>query len=210
MFTKYNNSNSPAIVFDFGGVLMDWNPHYLFDPLMGNDPDLVEKFLQEIDFTYWNERFDEGRPFAEGTAELTAKFPHYAHLIRAYDEQYTATVRGCNQPVVDILVSLKNRGYPLYGLSNWSIEKFSEVRKGYPFFDLFDDMVISGMEKCIKPGADIFQILLKRASRLANDCLFIDDNPGNIEAAKSLGFQTIHFRSAAQLRDELVARRILD
>ena len=201
---------SPAIVFDYGGVLMDWNPHYLFDPLMDNDPEAVDSFLREINFFEWNERFDEGRPYSEGTADLISRFPQYAHLIPAYDKQYTETVRGCNQPVVDILASLKDRGYPLYGLSNWSFEKFSEVRKSYPFFDLFDDMVISGLEKCIKPGVQIFNILLDRAGRPAGACLFIDDNRANIDAAAGLGFQTIHFQSAEQLRHELTARNILD
>jgi 2-haloacid dehalogenase len=201
-------TKSPAIVFDYGGVLMDWNPHYLFDPLMDNDPKAVDAFLKEIDFFHWNERFDEGRTYAEGTTDLISKFPQYAHLIRAYDEQYLKTVRGCNQPVVEILKKLKENGYPLYGLSNWSIEKFSEVRKGYPFFDLFDDMVISGIEKCIKPGPEIFGILLQRASRPAVDCLFIDDHLPNIEAASRLGFQTIQFRSAEQLQADLAVKNI--
>lgn len=201
-------TKSPAIVFDYGGVLMDWNPHYLFDPLMGNNPEAVDAFLKEIDFFHWNERFDEGRLYAEGTADLIGKFPHYDSLIRAYDEQYLKTVRGCNQPVVDILKKLKENGYPLYGLSNWSIEKFSEVRKSYPFFDLFDDMVISGIEKCIKPGPEIFGILLQRTGRPAGDCLLIDDHLPNIEAASKLGFQTIQFRSAEQLKSDLAGRNI--
>jgi 2-haloacid dehalogenase len=201
--------NTPAIVFDYGGVLMDWNPHYLFDPLMGNDPKAVDEFLRQIDFYRWNTKFDEGLTYAEGTADLITQFPEYAHLIRAYDEQYLKTLRGCNQPVVEILQKLKEHGYPLFGLSNWSIEKFSEVRKGYPFFDLFDDMVISGIEKCIKPGAEIFGILLQRANRPAGDCLFIDDHLPNIEAASRLGFQTIHFRSAEQLKADLAKRDIV-
>jgi 2-haloacid dehalogenase len=201
-------TKSPAIVFDYGGVLMDWNPHYLFDPLMGNDPQAVDSFLREIDFYKWNEKFDEGRSYAEGTADAISKFPQYASLIRAYDEHYVKTVRGCNQPVVDILRKLKQNGYALFGLSNWSIEKFSQVRKGYPFFNLFDDMVISGIEKCIKPGPEIFAILLKRANRRAGDCLFIDDHLPNIDAASKLGFQTIHFHSADQLKTDLAARNI--
>jgi 2-haloacid dehalogenase len=202
-------TKSPAIVFDYGGVLMDWNPHYLFDPLMGNDPKAVDDFLHEIDFFKWNEKFDEGRLYADGTADAIARFPQYASLIRAYDEQYIKTVRGCNQPVVDILRKLKENGYPVFGLSNWSIEKFTEVRNGYPFFDLFDDMVISGREKCIKPGPEIFGILLKRTGRDAAGCLFIDDHSPNIEAASKLGFQTIHFRSADQLKADLAAKNIV-
>ena len=88
MTTETANKKSPAIVFDYGGVLMDWNPHYLFDPMMGNDPKAVDEFLQRVDFFHWNEEFDRGRSYAEGTADLISKYPEYAHLIRAYDEQY--------------------------------------------------------------------------------------------------------------------------
>lgn len=199
---------APAIVFDFGGVLMDWNPHYLFDKLMDNDPVAVDQFLSEVGFFEWNEEFDRGRPYVEGVAMLSDRFPQYADLIHAYDERYLETVRGCNQPVVDILTSLKEGNYPLFGLSNWSFEKFTQVRKKYPFFDLFDDMVISGLVKCIKPGPEIFGILLQRTSRAAGDCIFIDDHKPNIDAARDLGFQTILFKSAVQLKSDLAEHGI--
>ncbi len=188
---------------------MDWSPHYLFDPMMDNDPQRVDAFLEEIDFRNWNPEQDRGRSFAEGTAVLTARFPQYTELIRAYDERYLETIRGCIQPTVDILRKLKDKGFPLYGLSNWSAEKFNLVRVDYPFFDWFDDIVLSGEVGLIKPNADIFEHLLERIGRLAGDCLFIDDHEPNILAAKNLGFQTIKFESAEQLEADLLSFGIL-
>jgi 2-haloacid dehalogenase len=200
---------SPVIIFDFGSVLMDWNPHYLFDKMMGNDPKAVDNFLAEIGFSTWNPELDRGQSFAEGTALLIAEFPQYADLIRAYDERYFETVGGCIQPTVDILRELKDRGYTLYGLSNWSAEKFSKVRIDYPFFEWFDDIVLSGEVGMIKPDREIYELLLNRVGRPAGECLFIDDHSPNIQTAKDLGFQTIQFKSAEQLEMELSKLGIL-
>jgi 2-haloacid dehalogenase len=206
---KQNKNPSTAIVFDFGGVLMDWNPHYLFDGLFGGNSQAVDEFLRKIGFLEWNEDLDRGRSFAEGTAELMAHFPEHAEHIHAYDERYMESVRGCDQAVVDILRKLKNQGTPLYGLSNWSAEKFSQVRLAYPFFELFDDIVLSGDVHEIKPDKKMFNILLQRIGHSAGECVFIDDHSPNIAAAKELGFQTIHFKSAEQLEKELVDRGFL-
>ncbi len=182
---------------------MDWNPHYLFDPMMNGDSKAVDEFLKKIDFIPWNTNFDLGYSFARGTAEKMAEFPEYAHLIQAYDERYLETVRGCFQPTVDILRALKDRGYPLYGLSNWSIEKFSKVQAMYPFFEWFDDMVISGMVGLVKPGREIFDLLLQRAGQPAEKCLFIDDHRPNVDAALEYGLQAIQYKSAEELSREL-------
>lgn len=209
MTTNSINQLSPVIIFDFGGVLMDWSPHYLFDPLMGNDPKAVNAFLEEIDFKNWNPEQDRGRSFAEGTKLLITQYPQYTDLIRAYDERYLETVQGCIQPTVDILQRIKEKGYPLYGLSNWSAEKFAIVRVDYPFFDWFDDIVLSGEVGMIKPNTDIFEVLLKRVGRPAGDCLFIDDHEPNILTAQKLGFQTIKYESSEQLTAYLTSRQIL-
>lgn len=209
MTSDNKTPKSPVIVFDFGSVLMDWNPHYLFDKMMGNDPKAVDDFLAEVDFSTWNPEQDRGRSFAEGTALLIAKFPKYAELIRAYDERYHETVGGCIQPTVDILRELKDLGYTLYGLSNWSAEKFSQVRLDYPFFEWFDGIVLSGEVGMIKPNRDIYELLLKRVGRPAGECLFIDDHMPNIQTAQVLGFQTIQFKSAEHLRSELESRGLL-
>jgi 2-haloacid dehalogenase len=205
-----NGKTAPVIVFDLGGVLMDWDPYYLYSKLLGDDRQAVERFLKAIDFTGWNQEQDRGRTFAEGTAELVARFPEYSELIRAYDERYLESLHGAIQPVVEILRRLKEAGYRLYGLSNWPAEKFALVRPQYPFFEWFDDLVISGEVGLAKPEEAIFDLLLERAGRPAGECLLIDDHDSNIRAARALGFQTILFQSPQQLEAELRRRGILD
>lgn len=189
---------------------MDWDPYYLYRKILGEDRETVAKFLKEIDFSGWNREQDRGRTFAVATAELSARFPQYRELICAYDERYLESLGGPIQPVVDILEELKAAGYELFGLSNWPAEKFALVRQIYPFFGLFDGLVISGEVGLIKPEPAIFDLLLQRAGRSAGDCLLIDDHGRNIQAASALGFQTILFENPQQLEKELAARGILE
>ncbi|HVO41511.1 MAG TPA: HAD family phosphatase [Aggregatilineales bacterium] len=203
------NNPKPAVVFDFGGVLMDWNPRYLYRKLFNGDSQAVERFLTEIGFEEWNLRQDAGYPIANAIAELSAKFPHLAHLIQAYDERWDETIAGSIQPTVEILHSLKQAGYPLYGLTNWSAETFSRVRHQYSFFDWFLDIVVSGEEKVVKPDPRLFAILLKRIGRPANECLLIDDSLPNVTGAAQLGIMTIRFESPEQLAAELSRRHLL-
>jgi 2-haloacid dehalogenase len=207
---KYIEHSSPAIVFDFGGVLMDWDPRYMYDRLPGYDRQAIDRFLQEVDFFTWNLEHDRGRPFAESTAELIARFPQYRDLIRAYDERYLESLRDPVEPVVKLLGALKNAGYPLYGLSNWPAEKFALVRPMHPFFECFEDIVISGEVKLVKPDKAIFEVLLERVGRPAAECLLIDDSERNIQVAREMGFQTIHFQLPGQLEAELRSRGILN
>lgn len=199
---KPEKNPEPAIIFDFGGVLMDWNAHYLYDKLLDNPADL-ERFFKEIDFHNWNLELDRGLPFAEGVTELSRQFPQYANLIQAFDERWEETLGGPIQPTVEILKILKQRGYDLYGLTNWSAEKFTIIRNKYPLFEMFDDIVVSGIVKLVKPDPRIFAMILKKANRPAAECLFIDDSEANVTAAMHLGFKTIRFKSAEQLATEL-------
>ena len=199
---------TPAIIFDFGGVLLDWNPRYLYRKLFP-DEQAIDRFLAEIGFYEWNPKQDAGRPFSVAVAELCARHPHYCELIRAYDERFLESVGGAIPGTVDILRRLHRAGFPLYGLSNWSAEKFRLVRPAYKFFDWFQDMVISGEVGVIKPDRRIFQLLLHKAARPAGQCLLIDDSPVNIAAAQDLGFQTIQFHNPEQLAAELVSRGLL-
>jgi 2-haloacid dehalogenase len=198
-----------AIVFDFGGVLLDWNPRNLYRRFFPDDPTGMEQFLEEIDFMEWNACQDKGRPFSEGIAVLSARYPQHCHLIQAFHENWEETVTGEIPGAVEILSRLKRKGYLLYGLSNWSAETFPVMRNQFAFFDLFDDMVISGYVNLIKPDPAIFELLLRRIGRPASECLLIDDSDKNISAANQLGFATIHFRSAAQLATELEHLSIL-
>jgi 2-haloacid dehalogenase len=200
------NPPLPAIIFDFGGVLLDWNPRYLYRKLFPGDEPALERFLTEIGFSEWNHLQDAGRPFSLAVAELCACHPQYCDLIHAYDENFLESVKGAIPGTVDILRRLRHSGFPLFGLSNWSAEKFRLVRPRYEFFTWFQDMVISGEVGVAKPDPRIFHLLLQQAARPAGECLLIDDAPTNISVAQTLGYQTILFHSPAQLEVELSSR----
>ncbi|MBI5304951.1 MAG: HAD family phosphatase [Chloroflexi bacterium] len=197
------NHHPHNIVFDFGGVLVDWNPRHLYRKLFNGDEQAVERFLDEIGFVPWNLEMDRGRSFAESVADLSRQFPQYADLIRAYDLRWEESVPGPIQPTVNILHTLKHAGYRLYGLSNWSHEKFQLVRPRYAFFDWFDAIVISGDVKMTKPDPRIYHTLLARIGQPADACVFIDDSETNIAMARQLGFATIHYQSPEQLQRAL-------
>lgn len=200
---------NPAVVFDFGGVLMDWDPRYLYRRYFGDDREAMEGFFTEVGFAEWNRLFDAGRPFAEGITELARRFPARRELIRAYDERWEETLAGPIRPTVAILGDLRRAGHKLYALSNWSAEKFGLVRSKHEFFSWFDEIVISGEVGLIKPDRRIFEALLARIGRAASECLFVDDAESNIAAAQDMGFRTIHFRSPDQLRMELTRSGLL-
>jgi 2-haloacid dehalogenase len=198
-----------AIVFDFGGVLVDWNLYYLYRKLFPDD-ESIEQFLQEVHFRDYNYEKDKGRPYADICNELCQKFPHYEAPLRAYETRWMETIGGSIEPVVEILKTLKESGKTLCGLSNWDADAFVSVRQRYEFFDWFDTIIISGEEGTAKPDERIYQILLERTGRKPGDCLFIDDTRVNIEAAQKLGFQTIWYRDPEQLRRELSERGLLN
>lgn len=195
-------SRIKAIIFDFGGVLLDWNPHNLYRPFFDGSQQ-IDQFLSEIDFTDWNRQQDKGRPFVEGVAELSARFPQHAHLIRAYHEQWEDSITGPIAGTVDILQTLKAAGYAVYGLSNWSAETFPIAYRKYDFFKLLDGYIISGDVRLVKPDPAIFRLTLEMIGRPAGECLLIDDSPQNIETARQLGLATILFRSPEVLDEEL-------
>jgi len=198
-----------AVIFDYGNVLLEWNPRNVFRPYFANDGEAMERFLQEIDFMEWNAHQDRGRPFNEGVAILSARFPQYAFLIRAYHDNWRDSIGKAFTDTVEIARELKRAGYSVYGMSNWSAETFPIAREKYDFFDLFDDMVISGEVGFVKPEPEIYQIALDRISRPAQECLFIDDALPNIVQANKMGFKTIHFISAPQLKLELIQMGLL-
>lgn len=198
-----------AILFDFGNVLLEWNPRHIYRRYFPNDEAAMEHFLHEVNFMEWNAQQDKGRSFAEGVAELSREFPHYANLIQAYHENWSESIGDPVAGTVEIMKRLKEAGYPVYGLSNWSSETFPMVRNKFIFFDLLDDIVISGEVGQIKPEPEIYEIALQRIGRPANECLFIDDSLANIEQARKMGFAVVHFQSPEQLETELKNLQLL-
>jgi len=198
-----------AIIFDFGGVLINWDPHQLYKKYFGNDTKAINDFLDDINFNDWNLCQDKGYPFALAVTNLSDQFPQYAHLIQAYDQEWEQSITGIVQETSGILKRLKSTGYRLYGLTNWSAEKFSIVRRKYNIFDLFEDIVVSGEVKLIKPDPAIFHLLLNKINLRPEECLMIDDSLKNIEVARKMGFLTHHFTSPASLELNLQQRGIL-
>jgi len=160
-------------------------------------------FLEEIDFYQWNLQQDRGRTFADGIAELSATFPEYAYLIQAYYDHWEDSITGAIPGSVEILYKLKAIGYPLYGLSNWSAETYPRAKAMHAFFNCFDEVILSGEVKLIKPDPAIFQLTLDRIKYNPEECLLIDDSSANIASARELGLVTIQFHSSQQLEQEL-------
>lgn len=192
-----------TIIFDFGNVLLGWDARKLYNRLLP-DPETVDRFLKQISFADWNAKQDAGRPFRDGVAELSSQFPQHAELIQAYDTYWEESLTGTIDGTIEIVQELKEAGWPLYLLSNFSVEKFELIRDRHTYLDLFNDIIISGEYGIVKPDPAIFHIALERMNKKASECLFIDDSQANINTASSLGLQTIHFHSPAQLRTELI------
>lgn len=202
------NKKQPAIIFDVGGVLIDWSPKYLFSKMFAGEPERLAFFLTKVCPQEWNLKQDLGRPFMESVEESVLIFPEYEPYIRAYYERWEETVKGDIPGTVEILARLREADYCLGGLSNWSGETFPLVRKRYGFLNWFDPMIVSGDVGLIKPNPAIYELTLERLGRDAQQCLFIDDNAVNTEAADALGFDTILFTSPEQLGNDLRKRDI--
>lgn len=189
------------IIFDFGGVLIDWNPCYLYQDVF-KDKEEMYFFLSNICSLEWNLKQDAGRSFSDATKELVSKFPQYETEIRMYYSEWKKMIGGAIEENVSLLKDLKNK-YRLFGLTNWSAETFPIVFDKYSFFKEFEGIVVSGAEKIAKPDERIFKILLNRYELKACESLFIDDNKDNIDAANKLGFETIHLHESVNLKDKL-------
>ena len=189
------------IIFDFGAVLIDWNPHYVFDPYFG-DPGKADWFLSNICTSEWNGEMDKGKPIVQGVAELSARFPEWAAEIELYFRDWKKMVGGEIPGSLDMVKRFKAAGYGIYGLSNWSAETFCQVEDEYPVLDLMDGKVVSGYENLLKPEPEIYRLLLSRYGLKAPECAFVDDNPANVAGADAVGIRGILFKSPSQVLSE--------
>ena len=190
------------IVFDFGGVLVDWNPRYLYDKYFG-DEQQAQWFLDNICLYSWNLQMDGGKPFAEGVAELQAEHPEWAEAIGIYHTRWVEMMGGEVEGTADVLRRLKEKGYGIYGLTNWSAETFPMIRDTYSVFGEFDGIVVSGEEHLLKPNAAIYHCLFERYNLQPEESIFIDDNADNVAAAKAVGMESVRFTDAATLVQQL-------
>lgn len=190
-----------TLIFDLGGVLVDWDPRYLLRELIA-DPARLEWFLTEVCGADFVDPVDRGRPFVEAVAERVARFPEWRAEIEAYARRWDEMVRGEIPGTSALLEDLAAAGAPLYALSNWPADTFWVAREWFPALRVFTDVVVSGEVGLAKPDPRIYRLALDRFGRAAGDCVFVDDRADNVAAARAEGIGAVRFTDAAALRAE--------
>ena len=197
-----------AVVFDLGGVLIDWDPRHLYRQMFA-DPEEMEVFLRDVVSPDWNAEQDSGRTWAEATALLLDEHPQHEPLITAYVDRWEEMLAGPFDLTVAILSEVRDRGLHIYALTNWSAETFPRARALFPFLAWFEGIVVSGDEGIRKPDPQIWRRLIGRYAIEPTTTVYIDDVPRNVEVAADLGFVAIRFEDASQLRARLVELGVL-
>lgn len=198
----YKNINT--IIFDLGGVLVDWKPEYLYQKVFKNDIEKMNWFLTHVCTPEWNIEQDGGRSIAEAEALLIKKFPEYKELILLFYKEWHHMFSGPIKENVALFKQLKaSKKYKIYALTNWSAEKWDKALELFPFFKDFDGVVVSGKEKCRKPYPKIYNIILNRYHITPEKAVFIDDNLPNVIAAREMKINAIHFKTHKELLSEL-------
>ena len=195
-------------VFDVGKVLFEWDLRYLFAKLIA-DRDELEFFVTHVVTPEWHFQHDAGRALDDMVAERITEFPEYAKLIAVYANRFNETIPGPVTGSLEIVQELAESGVPLFAITNFGAEFWEGFRPTQPIFDLFQDIIVSGVEKLVKPDPAIYALALQRFGIRPGQAIFIDDNHANVISARENGFATHHFRDAASLRAELVALNLL-
>lgn len=197
-------SKPTTVVFDVGKVLFEWDLRHLFAKLIA-DKDELEYFVTHVVTPEWHFQHDAGRPLADMVPERIAEFPQYQALIEAYATRFNETIPGPVEGSLEIVHELAERGVPLFAITNFGAEFWEMFRPTQPIFDHFGDIVVSGVEKMVKPDPAIYALALARFGLKSGEAIFIDDNYDNVVSARANGFAAHHFTDAAKLRDELAA-----
>lgn len=197
-----------VVVFDLGGVLIDWNPRHLYRKLFEDEAEM-EDFLTNVCTTGWNLQQDAGRSFAEACAALKLEYPSNSEMIDAWLNRFDEMMAGPIAGTVDILAELRRQRVPVYALSNWSAETFPLARKRFEFLQWFQAIFLSAEVRLVKPDPRIFQRFCETFTLSPEQIIYIDDLQHNVEAAGEIGMHAIRFRDAASLRDQLVQLGLL-
>ncbi len=196
--------NVDTIIFDLGGVLIDWNPKYVYRDVFDGDEEKVDWFLDTICTMDWNVEQDAGRTFSDATDFLIQQYPQYEEWIRIYYDRWEDMLGGPIQDSVLLLNKLKEKNtHKLYALTNWSAEAFPVAIQRYSFLQHFEGILVSGEEKMRKPFAEIYELMLQRYQLNASSTVFIDDNLENIIGARAIGMKAIQYKNSQQLINEL-------
>jgi len=197
------------VLFDLGRVLLDWEPDRLYQKLIP-DEKARERFLSTVCTMEWHNAHDAGASFADNARALIRKFPEHGPLIRAWGDRWFEMFNGYIEGVPALIDQLKTAKVPLFALSNMPSDPWEEMQTHFPYLKSFIDVIVSGDEKCVKPGPEIYKIALARMGNPPPETvLFIDDGPANIDAANAQGFQTHLFTSARSLETALIKRKLI-
>ena len=188
------------VIFDYGNVLVDWNPAYLFLPVFGGDEEKCRFFTENVCNREWFTRMDRGESMDVCVAELQAAFPQYADAVAMFRDRWFDMCNGDIPGMYEIIQELKREGVGVYGLTNWPAETFTEARRRFRTLASIDNYVVSSSVKLVKPDPAVYNLLLSRFNLNAEECVFIDDRADNVNAAISLGMSGIVYPGTA---DEL-------
>jgi 2-haloacid dehalogenase len=188
-----------TIIFDLGGVLVDWNPEYVYLNEFNGDRKKMQWFFDNICTSSWNEEQDGGYLMADATEERINLFPKYKKLIKMFYGRWEEMLKGEIKGTVEILHKLKRKKYKLIALTNWSSETFPVAVKKFKFLKLFDGIVVSGKVKMLKPFPEIYNYTLKKYGLIANKSIFIDDRISNVDGAIKCGINGVQFVSPKNL-----------
>ncbi len=192
-----------TIIFDLGGVLIDWNPRYVYKNIFKNDSKM-EWFFKNICTNEWNLMQDKGYSMKKATEEKISEFPEFEKLIKVYYGQWENMLKDEISETVNILKKLvKSKNYKVLALTNWSHETFPIAIKKFDFLNLFEDIVVSGKIKMIKPDLEIYDYIIKKHSIIPEESVFIDDNSSNIIGAQKVKINAIHYKNCEQMVEEL-------
>ncbi|MEU4293268.1 HAD family phosphatase [Kribbella sp. NPDC026596] len=194
-----------VVVFDIGGVLLDWSPDYLYADLIPDEQERTH-FLTNVTTPAWNHKQDEGRPWAEAVAELTSLHPEHSEWIEAYDSGWLKMVKGVFEDTAAVLTELGALGIPTYALTNFSAEKWEVAKEAFAILSHFDGEVVSGVEQTVKPDEKIYRILIDRFGLDPARTFYTDDMQYNVDGARTVGLDAELFTGAANLRDQLRSR----
>ena len=189
-------------LFDLGGVFFDWDPKFFFTKII-SDKDEMDFFLTKVCNDEWNLAQDSGRTIEDGEKDIIRKYPQYENLIKLYYPNHRKMIKGTFQSSIDILMKLKQDNYECFVLSNWSSETFIDIPKEFKFMNNFDGLLISGEDKLAKPDPKIYLLAIDRFNLDPQNTVFIDDKLININAAKELGFKTIHLINPNIIEEEI-------
>ncbi|MBR4842444.1 MAG: HAD family phosphatase [Bacteroidaceae bacterium] len=181
------------VVFDFGNVLIDWNPAYLFLPYFNGDEEKCRFFTDHVCNREWFTRMDRGESMDKCVAELQSTFPEYADAVAMFRDRWFEMCNGEIPGMLELIQDLKAKGVGVYGLTNWPAETFDEARRRFKTIASIDNIVVSSHVKLAKPDPAIYQLLLSKYNLNPQECVFIDDRKDNVNAAIALGMKGIVF-----------------